>query len=729
MANIKPFTVLESWSSISQKTVFVLDRSPYFTNVSSGHKIEGDCFKDCPKKISQLYENEPKIEAFDRSLWTCTIEAVVGYSRLVWDLFTPEQRCISILAVGPNDDPINKTAEPFLVEKVCTWNDEDQNLDQLLKSLAKRSHAHQLRPPNKLVKTDDISSFPNCQTDSNSLLNSLEEALSALSQRTNSQIERKKNSKGASSNSNDGDNNGRIILISSFQSEEVVNQTINKFNDMLARKNESLKQTIKDNSTAGSYLSPINYCDLVIVNTFPITDEGPCSKINISTAFKPTLHIKTYSVKSGRIIAGLLNNLCLQHHNLKSTTITGIPMKEEQNASSSSQYDVEIVHCSSIHEDIMNSGSPLLEGVTEIIDRNGFPCDTFKLGWCTPRTTAVELNHCVATSRITAVDVNSRPSACLTNFLLNGRQVMLEISKSKSNRMTTHILASHGGELYIHSLATSQHKHNFGDPPSIGDNLGGKVGNYRMNDFVSFMKQHTLTKSHIDDPLSRTCNLIKRQTLYWPIALGHTILLNVPNLVGELLRRIPKESMSQTDVTECKKAIDDLCKFEKDGQALPSVSIAEIIKTTGTKSGTNRLEQLYKLLWNELEYFLRVHSTTPEHESVLEYLLERHGDKRTDQDRGTKRAASKVAIPASPMKKVKVSSQLIPEINDANAATVQQTAMLYKTGASLFQTWSRLYHHYHLGKSKLTFIGRTHPPQVPQTSDQISRQDTRMPVE
>lgn len=377
-------------------------------------------------------------------------------------------------------------------------------------------------------------------------------------------------------------------------------------------------------------------------------------------------------------------------------------MKEEQNASSSSQYDVEIVHCSSIHEDIMNSGSPLFEGVVEVIDRNGFSCDTFKLSWCTPRTTAIELNHCVATSRITAVDVNSRPSACLTNFLLNGRAVMLEIFKSKSQRMTTHILASHGGELYIHSLPTMQQK-NIGDPPSISDNLGGKVGDYRMNDFVNFMKQHTLCKVHLtDDPLNRTFNILKRQTLYWPLTLGHTILLNVPNLIGPVLQLIPKESLTQLDVDDCKRTIDELTKCQKDGQGLPSVSIMDRIKSTkGSK-----LDQLYKVLWNELEYFLRVHSTTPEHESILDYLLERNGVKKTDVEKGTKRA-NKTA-PASPLKRIKMSSQLIPEISD-NSASLQQTAMYYKTGASLWQTWTQLYNQFHRNKNKLPFVGRTNP--------------------
>lgn len=702
----KSATVLDSWSSISEKTVFILDRSSYFTNLSSGHSIDGDCLKDS-KKTAHLYANQPPIAPFDRSLWTCTVEAVVGYSRLVWDLFTPDQRCISIVSVAPNSNPVDRASDPVYIEKICSWNDEDQNLEHLMKSLAKLSHTHQISRPQKLGITKDISSYPNSNSESIAIIDALDRSLVELTHLTNAQMTRKTAGKASSSKSSSGGNNGRIILISSFQNEDSINKLVDKFEAILARKNELLRDTAK-NTTDSVNLGCINYCDLVIVNTFPIMDEGPCSKISGSSSFRPSLHSKVYSVKSGRIIAGLLNNLCLQHHNLRSTTITGIPMKEEQNASSSSQYDVEIVHCSSIHEDVMGSGSPLLEGVAEVIDRNGFPCDTFKLSWCTPRTSTIELYHCVATSRITAVDVNSRPSACLTNFLLNGRAVMLEIFKSKSNRMTTHILASHNGELYIHSLASLQPKLNVGDPPSISDHLGGKVGDYRLNDFVNFMKQHTLVRTHmIDEPLSRSCSLIKRQTLYWPLTLGHTILLNIPNLAGTLISVIPKESMSQADVDECKRSIDELMKFEKNGQGLPSVSIVDLIKNASSKGGSAKLEQLYKLLWNELEYFLRVHSTSPEHEAVLDHLFERNGDKRSDTNRGKKRAANSKTVP-EPTKKAKTSSHLIPEISDTNAS-FQQTAKYYKTGVSLWQTWTNLYHHYHRSKSKLPFLGRTQP--------------------
>lgn len=710
----RPSTVLDSWCSISDKTVFILDRSRYFTHVSSGHLIKGDFARE-PK--NSALEGQPPIEPFDRSLWTCAVEAVVGYSRLIWDLFSPQERCISMIGAIPNDDntSTNLRSEPQLCERICTWSDKEQNLDYILKSLAKKSHLYQTK---KLDKTSDISQYPNANAQSPAILRSLEEALSDLGRLTQFQIDRRLSKRNSAARY---DNNGRIILITSLQSEQSIRDIVDQFDNILKHKNESLKLANEQiSSSSGIQLSPINYCDLVVVNTFPIEDNGICPKISQLNEFRPQFHVRSYSVKSGKYISGLLNNLCLQHHNLKSTTITGIPMKEEQNASSSAQYDVEIIHCSSIHEHVTKLDPTFLNGAKAKIDRNGFPCDTFKLHWCTPRTPNPDMHHCVATSRITLVDVYSRPSACLTNFLLNGKQVLLEIYKSKSNRTTTHFLASHNGELFIHSLATSQHKSSVVDPPSISENLGGKVTDYRAHDFVSLMQRHMLVKnSTCRDPLTKTLTMIRRHTLYWPISIGHTILMNIPNLLGELVNRILKETMTQADVDECKKSVDNLMKCEKDGTALPSITMTDALKASTSKLANPKLDQLYKLLWNELEYFLRVHSTTPEHESVLDYLMSRHGMRSQDHERGAKRAitSSVSNVESSPMKKQKLRSKLIPDINEPGAAEAfQQTAIFFRTGMTLYQTWSSLYKLHHRSRSKLPFIGRAQPAPVVQQS-------------
>lgn len=55
-------------------------------------------------------------------------------------------------------------------------------------------------------------------------------------------------------------------------------------------------------------------------------------------------------MKASGGLANKLSSLILTHYNLSSTTVTGIPMKEEQNASSSANYDVEIYHPAEAHD-------------------------------------------------------------------------------------------------------------------------------------------------------------------------------------------------------------------------------------------------------------------------------------------------------------------------------------------------------------------------------------------
>jgi len=109
----------------------------------------------------------------------------------------------------------------------------------------------------------------------------------------------------------------------------------------------------------------------------------------------------------------------------------------------------------------------------------GSEYETVTLKWCTPRgCSASEMQNCTAMHRITPVDVNSRPSSCLINFLLNGRSVMLEMARKTGGKTISHLLAAHGGEIFIHTLSTARSV--LEDPPSISEGCGGRVTDYRI---------------------------------------------------------------------------------------------------------------------------------------------------------------------------------------------------------------------------------------------------------
>ena len=55
---------------------------------------------------------------------------------------------------------------------------------------------------------------------------------------------------------------------------------------------------------------------------------------------------------------------------------------------------------------------------------------------------------------------------------------MLEMQKRGSNtKIISHMLTSHGGEIFIHNLSTSRSA--LEDPPSISEGPGGRVTDYR----------------------------------------------------------------------------------------------------------------------------------------------------------------------------------------------------------------------------------------------------------
>lgn len=146
-----------------------------------------------------------------------------------------------------------------------------------------------------------------------------------------------------------------------------------------------------------------------------------------------------------RDFSNKMTHLILPHYDLASTTVTGIPMKEEQNASSSANYDVEIFHSRNAHSVILNAELLLPTGAKEGVDyetvssRDDLKAITcanihfifqVTLKWCTPRGIgASDMQPCLAQHRVTPVDVTSRPSSCLINFLLNGRSVLLEMPR------------------------------------------------------------------------------------------------------------------------------------------------------------------------------------------------------------------------------------------------------------------------------------------------------------
>lgn len=82
-------------------------------------------------------------------------------------------------------------------------------------------------------------------------------------------------------------------------------------------------------------------------------------------------------------MSSYLHRVLLDAYNLVSTTIKGIPMKEDAQPGKSLDYDVEIFHPKSLHyqlqiEGLLDDNSPIISKVSE----GGY--NTVALKWCNP---------------------------------------------------------------------------------------------------------------------------------------------------------------------------------------------------------------------------------------------------------------------------------------------------------------------------------------------------------
>ncbi|XP_038666906.1 integrator complex subunit 13 [Scyliorhinus canicula] len=571
--------------SEAHKTVFVVDHCPYMAE-SCRQTVEFDMFtKNRAPGIIPL-------APISKSLWTCAVESAMEYCRIMYDIF-PARKLVNFIVSDSRAHTLN------------SWGQEDQNLQELMAALAA------VGPPNPRMD-------PECC----SVLHGLVEAVEVLCKCTDYQHEARTT---LMENADRVSNRGRIICITNAKSdshvrmlEDCVQETIHEHNK-LAASSDNLMQ--------------IQHCELVLIHTYTAGEDSLVSdrpRKDISLALTSEVH----SVRAGRQLPAKLTTLVQQHFDLASTTITNIPMKEEQHANTSANYDVELLHQKDAHTELLRSEGKNMTPITcdhfkgKKVDphlcnsnRDGAVKDTVTLKWCTPRTNNVELHYCTGAYRISPVDVNSRPSSCLTNFLLNGRSVLLEQPRKSGSKVISHMLCSHGGEIFLHVLSSVRSI--LEDPPSISEGCGGRVTDYRITDFGEFMRENRLTPvaergfmmdASMELPLERAKSQLERHTRYWPMIISQTTIFNMQAVVP-LASLIVKESLTDDDVLNCQKTIYNLVDMERKNDHLP-------ISTVGTRGKGSKRDEQYRIMWNELETLVRAHLNNSEkHQRVLECLL------------------------------------------------------------------------------------------------------------
>ncbi|KAL3048551.1 hypothetical protein OYC64_007164 [Pagothenia borchgrevinki] len=597
--------------SVAHKTVFVVDHCPYMAE-SSRQQVE------CDVLTKSRGQGVIPLAPVSKSLWTCAVECSMEYCRILYDVY-PLHKLINYVVSDSEFHILN------------TWRQEDQSTHELMSALAA------VGPPNP---RED----PECC----SILHGLVAAVESLCKITELQHERRTDMMDTAERVA---NRGRIICLTNAKSDTHVRML-----------EDCIQETILEQNrlAAGSdRLMAIQQCDLVLVHIHPQGEEPLVSdrpKKEISALLTSEVH----SVRAGRHLATKLNILVQQHYDLASTTITNIPMKptlnvceqEEQHANTSANYDVELLHHRDAHMEFFKSGDLHMAGSST--RENGLK-ETITLKWCTPRTNSIELHYCTGAYRISPTDVNSRPSSCLTNFLLNGRSVLLEQPRKSGSKVISHMLSSHGGEIFLHVL--NSNRSTLEDPPSISEGCGGRVTDYRITDFGEFMRENRLTPvsetSHDPSgklPAERAKSQLERHTRYWPMIISQTTIFNMQAVVP-LANLIVKETLSEEDVLTCQKTVYNLVDMERKNDPLP-------ISTVGSRGKGPKRDEQYRIMWNELETLVKTHAgATDRHQRVLDCIIacrskppeeeekekKKRGRKREDKEDKTEKNGSKDA--------------------------------------------------------------------------------------
>ncbi|KAE9556193.1 hypothetical protein FO519_000532 [Halicephalobus sp. NKZ332] len=423
---------LAALQSPFHKAILILDRGPKFAKFS---EIECEVsYKDGTK--------QNKIGLAPKTLWNCSIDAAVEFQRIVTDVL-----------------PSGTHHTRFLISEVSTqlvyerWHSVALNQDEFIQALFERGCA-------------DVN--PEIDPFACSVVNSLSRAIECFNEYTpwqrkahdilknmsfgptsiidyHTAVEQSREIEPHSTNrvGYQLENNCTLFIITSFND---VQKEFEYFCESVVV-NMNDKNRIIDEAASGTQV-PIHSLHVFVLNVANDFSTVPADVAPISRSLNDNRVICTIYTISGRGMNAYLRRVIMEAYNLISTTISGIPMKEESSPFNTSEYDVEILHPRALHKHLetaglLNSGSAILQPAPE----GGY--STVKLRWCNPvqklRKDAYPLRE--EGLYATPVDALGRPTLCVTGFLRKGKSIWLEavlpdnsLAENVPGKIITHML-------------------------------------------------------------------------------------------------------------------------------------------------------------------------------------------------------------------------------------------------------------------------------------------------
>lgn len=352
---------------LSHKTVFLLDQSSAFAQPCEEIEIES-----IKSTVSQQ-AGFPPLPPISKTIWTSAIESVLEYCRIVWDIFPAacedvnESRLIRLIIFN---DKETKTVFP-------SWDRKFQSSASLSNEMA-------------LAGRPELTSnkFGSAAKAKEKMRNGIRRALEVLCEETEAQAKLKKEDKSSLMM-----NRGRIVC---FTQTEDISAFTEEFSVLLQKE----LSEINSEAARNKLLSSIAQLDVNVVSVGASTAKGD----EITKQLSPSISYNICRSMAGHLHVILLE-MALTHFELASTTVTNIPMKEEQNASSSASYNVELFHKASAHLRLL-ADSHVKEDTKAVriedlatwmpqTQKEGFRYNTVELKWCTPRGSSADLHNCI----------------------------------------------------------------------------------------------------------------------------------------------------------------------------------------------------------------------------------------------------------------------------------------------------------------------------------------------
>lgn len=356
----------------SHKTVFLLDHSNALFSQTT-EEIEIESIK------SSSQSGFPPVNKISKSIWTSATESVLEYARIVWDIFPPSSE-------DWNEHKLIRIA--LFNERECTkffpsWDRKHQTAVSLANDLAKMAG----RPPMTSNKFGGAGKLRE------KLRRGVRAALELLIENSEAQEYVKKKDASLLVNA------GRIVCITHAEDLQAFTED---FTSIL--EHEMIE--INPNAASASNLSSLSKIDVHVVccySNLATPNQIPLEEIKRQVSH--SINFVVTKVPGGMELSKLFLEMALNHFDLASTTVTGIPMKEEQNASSSANYDVELFHKASAHWRLLSDSLEKNKGYNDLSNwmpqtaKEGFRYNTITLKWCTPRGSSADLHNCSLIAR------------------------------------------------------------------------------------------------------------------------------------------------------------------------------------------------------------------------------------------------------------------------------------------------------------------------------------------